>query len=76
MDEQGKIANSSIKRAKIMDENSETSYLRMISTSPRRPSLIIWEGLPVEPRSMEGGTMKSTASRTTSTISLNRAGAG
>ena len=37
-------------------------YIRMISTSPSMPTLMIWEALPVESVSMEGGTTKSTAS--------------
>ena len=40
------------------------------------PTLMIWEALPVESVSMEGGTTKSTASLISCGISLKRAGVG
>ena len=47
------------------------NYILIISTSPSRPTLMIWEALPVESVSMEGGTTKSTASLISCGISLN-----
>ena len=41
---------------------NDKDHIRIISISPSIPTLMIWEALPVESVSMEGGTTKSTAS--------------